>query len=144
MCCNITCSTWKHTDLDIQRHVSRKYEVKKCWFGVPWLPVSKTETLGPINGEGLLHVEQYITICSHPRMVGKTGSKLLQHDILCVSHKTWYWWLLLAWQGNHDMQLVLDTYSCVVYMCKFMTKAWNGMRLLLSEACRETKAEIPH
>ena len=48
--------------------------------------------------------------------------------------------LLSYWQENHDIQFVLEAYSCVVYICDYMTKAQMGVSLLLSEACKEAKA----
>ena len=31
--------------------------------------------------------------------------------------------LLAVWQGNHDVQFVLDPYQCVTYICDYMMKS---------------------
>ena len=47
--------------------------------------------------------------------------------------------LLAVWQGNHDVQFVLDPYQCVTYICDYMMKSQKGMSDLLRAAC-EAKA----
>ena len=47
--------------------------------------------------------------------------------------------MLSAWQANHDIQLVLEAYSFVVYICDYMTKSNKGMNDLLAKACQEAK-----
>ena len=42
--------------------------------------------------------------------------------------------LLSALQGNHDIQFVLDAYSCALYICDYMTNAQKCMSLLLSKS----------
>ena len=43
--------------------------------------------------------------------------------------------LLGVWQGNHDVQFVLDPYQCVTYICDYMMKSQKGMSDLLRAAC---------
>ena len=47
--------------------------------------------------------------------------------------------LLSAWQSNHDIQYILDAYSCVAYICDYMTESQKGMSTLMRESCREAK-----
>ena len=47
--------------------------------------------------------------------------------------------MLSAWQANHDIQLVLEAYSCAVYIFDYMTKSNKGMSDLLAKACQEAK-----
>ena len=47
--------------------------------------------------------------------------------------------MLSAWQANHDVQLVLEAYSCIVYICDYMMKSHKGMSELLANACQEAK-----
>ena len=35
--------------------------------------------------------------------------------------------LINVWQANHDIQYVLDPYSCVVYICDYLMKDNKGM-----------------
>ena len=48
--------------------------------------------------------------------------------------------LLGVWQGNHDVQFVLDPYQCVTYICDYMMKSQKGTSDLLRAACEEAKA----
>ena len=47
--------------------------------------------------------------------------------------------MLSAWQANHDVQLVLEAYSCIVYIGDYMMKSHKGMSELLANACQEAK-----
>ena len=44
-----------------------------------------------------------------------------------------------VWNANHDIQYVLDPYSCVVYICDYLTKNNKGMSKLLEQAAKEAK-----
>ena len=47
--------------------------------------------------------------------------------------------MLSAWQANHDIQFVLHAFSCIVYICDYMTKSHKGMSHLLAAACKEAR-----
>ena len=47
--------------------------------------------------------------------------------------------LVHVWNANHDIQYVLDPYSCVVYICDYLTKSNKGMSKLLEQAAKEAK-----
>ena len=47
--------------------------------------------------------------------------------------------LINVWQANHDIQYVLDPYSCVVYICDYLMKDNKGMSKLLENAAKEAK-----
>ena len=47
--------------------------------------------------------------------------------------------LVHVWKANHDIQYVLDPYSCVVYICDYMIKSNKGMSELLQQAAKEAK-----
>ena len=47
--------------------------------------------------------------------------------------------LLHVWKANHDIQYVLDPYSCVVYICDYLMKNNKGMSKLLENAAKEAK-----
>ena len=47
--------------------------------------------------------------------------------------------LIHVWKANHDIQYVLDPYSCVVYICDYLMKNNKGMSKLLENAAREAK-----
>ena len=48
--------------------------------------------------------------------------------------------LLAVWQGNLDVQFVLDPYQYVTYICDYMMKSQKGMSDLLRVACEKAKA----
>ena len=47
--------------------------------------------------------------------------------------------LISVWKANHDIQYVLDPYSCVVYICDYLMKNNKGMSKLLDSAAKEAK-----
>ena len=47
--------------------------------------------------------------------------------------------MLSAWQANYDIQFVLYAFSCIVYICDYMTKSHKGMSDLLVTACKEAR-----
>ena len=47
--------------------------------------------------------------------------------------------LLKAWQGNMDIQFVVDPDACAVYILTYITKGQRGMSKLLRKACEEAK-----
>ena len=48
--------------------------------------------------------------------------------------------LIKAWQGNHDIQFVLDAYACAMYIVSYINKSQKGMSSLLERACKEAKS----
>ena len=47
--------------------------------------------------------------------------------------------LIHVWRANHDIQYVLDPYSCVVYICDYLMKNNKSMSKLLENASKEAK-----
>ena len=47
--------------------------------------------------------------------------------------------LIHVWKANHDIQYVLDPYSCIVYICDYLMKNNKGMSKLLENAAKEAK-----
>ena len=47
--------------------------------------------------------------------------------------------LIDVWKANHDIQYVLDPYSCIVYICDYLMKNNKGMSKLLEAAAKEAK-----
>ena len=48
--------------------------------------------------------------------------------------------LVHVWNANHDIQYVLDPYSCVVYICDYLTKNNKGMSKLLKQATKDVNS----
>ena len=78
-----------------------------------------------------LHIthELYILVlCStlrKPRLFPKRNKK---DSIIKASMKD----LVMARQTNQDIHYILDSYSCVTYICDYMTKAQKGMSALIA------------
>ena len=47
--------------------------------------------------------------------------------------------LIHVWRANHDIQYVLEPYSCVVYICDYLMKNNKSMSKLLENASKEAK-----
>ena len=47
--------------------------------------------------------------------------------------------LVHIWKANHDIQYVLDPYSCVMYICDYLMKNNKGMSKLLENAAKEAR-----
>ena len=45
-----------------------------------------------------------------------------------------------VWKANHDIQYILDPYSCVIYICDYLMKNNKSMSKLLENAAREAKS----
>ena len=50
--------------------------------------------------------------------------------------------LINVWKANHDIQYVLDPYSCVVYICDYLMKNNKGMSKLLEAAAKEGNMDL--
>ena len=47
--------------------------------------------------------------------------------------------LIHVWRANHDIQYVLDPYSCVVYICDYLMKNNKSTSKILENASKEAK-----
>ena len=47
--------------------------------------------------------------------------------------------LVDTWQGNHDIQFVLNPYSCAKYITDYISKSTKGMSTLLRKTCEELR-----
>ena len=47
--------------------------------------------------------------------------------------------LVHVWKANHNIQYVLDPYSCIVYICDYLMKNNKGMSMLLENAAKEAR-----
>ena len=48
--------------------------------------------------------------------------------------------LLKAWKGNMDIQYILDPYSCIMYICSYITKAEKELGQLIKQAQEEARS----
>ena len=49
--------------------------------------------------------------------------------------------VMLAWQANMDLQYVLNTYACVMYVASYITKTDRTMGVLLKRVASEARTE---
>lgn len=47
--------------------------------------------------------------------------------------------VLSAWKANHDLQFVLDPYTCAMYIVSYISKSQKGMSALLDQAAKEAR-----
>ena len=47
--------------------------------------------------------------------------------------------LVDVWQANHDIQFVLNPYSCARYITDYISKSTKGMSTLLRKTCEELR-----
>ena len=64
---------------------------------------------------------------------------LLKREVQDIYINCYMKGMLSTWCVKHDVQLVLEAYSCIVYICDYMTKSHKGMSELLANACQEAK-----
>ena len=68
-----------------------------------------------------------------------TQKKFLKRTLKEIFTNNYMTDLINVWKANHDIQYVLDPYSCVVYICDYLMKNNKGMSKLLENAAREAK-----
>ncbi|XP_064617311.1 uncharacterized protein LOC135481415 [Liolophura sinensis] len=71
-------------------------------------------------------------------MLSKRASVVLRRGLDDVWLNQYNPDLLRAWNGNMDIQFVLDAYSCIVYIISYISKSEREMGLLLEQARKET------
>ncbi|XP_061154317.1 uncharacterized protein LOC133167487 isoform X2 [Syngnathus typhle] len=49
--------------------------------------------------------------------------------------------LLLAWDGNLDIQYILNAYSCIAYICSYISKAEHGLSQYLKSVIENSRNE---
>ena len=83
-----------------------------------------------------IHHEQYmVALCS----TLKKPKLFLSRNVIDIHVNVYMKDLVMASQASHDIQPMLDAYSCVMYLCDYVTKALEDLRTLIAEACKEAK-----
>ena len=65
--------------------------------------------------------------------------KFLKRKLNEIYINNYMFHLVDVWKANHDIQYVLDPYSCVVYICDYLMKNNKSMSKLLENASKEAK-----
>ena len=65
--------------------------------------------------------------------------KFLKRKLNEIYINNYMFHLVDVWKANHDIQYVLDLYSCVVYTCDYLMKNNKSMSKLLENASKEAK-----
>ena len=63
----------------------------------------------------------------------------LKRSLLKIYTNSYMSPLIHVCKANHDIQYVLDPYSCVVYICDYLMKNNKGMSKILENAAKEAK-----
>ena len=108
----------------INKFIQKKYKEKQF--------IKFNEILNELN----ISYELYILAL---RSTIKKRKIFLKRDIEEIYINNYMTQLVNVWNANHDIQYVLDPYSCVVYICDYLTKNNKGMSILLEQAAKEAK-----
>ena len=49
--------------------------------------------------------------------------------------------MILAWQANMDIQLIVNAYTCIMYVASYMMKNEKGMGELLKHVAHENRSD---
>ncbi len=71
-----------------------------------------------------LTVDQYKQ-CFH--MTAKSSAVILKRDPKDCWVNGYNVYLLDAWDGNMEIQFILYAYSCIAYICRYISKAEHGL-----------------
>ena len=82
-----------------------------------------------------MHEQYILVLCS----TLKKPKLFLKRNVNDIHINGYTKYLVMVWQTNHDVQYVMDAYSCMMHICDYMTKAQKGMRTIMAEACKEVK-----
>ena len=69
----------------------------------------------------------------------KTNTVFLKRELRDIHTNSYNKACLLAWRANLDVQYIIDTYACAVYIASYISKSSRGMGLLLRQACKEAR-----
>ena len=108
----------------INKFIQKKYKEKQF--------IKFNEILNELN----ISYELYILAL---RSTIKKRKIFLKRDLEEICINNYMTQLVNVWNANHDIQYVLDPYSCVVYICDYLTKNNKGMSILLEQAAKEAK-----
>ena len=84
-----------------------------------------------------LNYEKYILALRSTINKKKIFLKRNLHEIYINNYM---YHLIDVWKANHDIQYVLDPYSCVIYICDYLMKNNKSMSKILENAAREAKS----
>ena len=110
--------------VDINKFIQLKYKSKQT--------ITFNEILNQLN----ITYEMYILAL---RTTINKKKMFLKRNISEIFINNYMKKLINVWKANHDIQYVLDPYSCVVYICDYLMKNNKGMSKLLEAAAREAK-----
>ena len=109
---------------DINKFIQLKYKNKQF--------ITFNEILNELN----ISYETYILALRSTINKKKIFLKTSLQEIYINSYMSH---LIHVWKANHDIQYVLDPYSCVVYICDYLMKNNKGMSKLLETTAKEAK-----
>ena len=117
--------TYSKIYTDINKFIQLKYKEKNF--------LEFNEILDTLN----LNYEKYILAL---RSTINKKKIFLKRNLNEIYINNYMYHLIDVWKANHDIQYVLDPYSCVVYICDYLMKNNKSMSKLLENAAREAKS----
>ena len=109
---------------DINKFIQLKYKSKET--------ITFTQILTQLN----ITYEMYILAL---RTTINKKKIFLKRNISEIFINNYMKKLINVWKANHDIQYVLDPYSCVVYICDYLMKSNKGISKLLEAVAKEAK-----
>ena len=107
---------------DINKFIQLKYKSKET--------ITFTQILNQLNITYKMYILALRTTINKKKI-------FLKRNISEIFINNYMKKLINVWKANHDIQYVLDPYSCVVYICDYLMKNNKGMTKLLEAAAKE-------
>ncbi|KAM9770918.1 uncharacterized protein ACBT44_004668 [Syngnathus typhle] len=73
------------------------------------------------------------------RMTASSSSVVLKREPKDCWVNNYNRHLLLAWDGNLDIQYILNAYSCIAYICSYISKAEHGLSQYLKSVIENSR-----
>ena len=122
-------------DEDRKRHKSNWEKVKKVLGD---MKMGKKIEFSDFLKDLGLNLEDYILAVRSSLSSTRLYIKRQVHEIRVNNYNKF---LLSCWRANMDIQIVLDPYSCAMYIVTYISKSQRGMSNLLYPAAKEARED---
>ncbi|XP_049586415.1 uncharacterized protein [Syngnathus scovelli] len=100
-------------------------------------PETSSLTLPQLLAKCKLTTDEYMN-CLH--MTASSSSVVLKREPKDCWVNNYNRHLLLAWDGNLDIQYILNAYSCIAYICSYISKAEHGLSQYLKSVIENSRS----
>ncbi|KAM9821492.1 uncharacterized protein ACBT44_007065 [Syngnathus typhle] len=99
-------------------------------------PETSSLTLPQLLAKCKLTGDEYMNCL---RMTASSSSVVLKREPKDCWVNNYNRHLLLAWDGNLDIQYILNAYSCIAYICSYISKAEHGLSQYLKSVIENSR-----